>query len=106
MIPIHYLLSLSGMLFAIGLYGALTRRNSIGILMSIEIMYNAGLLNLIALARWTKPTPVSGLLGGQVSTLFILAVAASEVAIGLAIIVAVYRDFSTIDTEKVNLMKW
>src|SRR4030067_3348856 len=97
----HYLL-LSAILFAIGLYGALAKRNAIVILMSIEIMLNAVNIAMVAFSRYITPS----LLTGQVFVIFILVVAAAEAAVGLAIIIAIYRNFDTIDAAKIDLMKW
>ncbi len=110
-------LMLSAVLFAIGLYGALTRRNAIAVLMSIEIMFNAVVVAAVAVSRYVTPAAlradpgaagnaaVQGLLTGQVLSLFIIAVAAAEVALGLAIIIAVYRSRGTVDVTEVNLMR-
>jgi NAD(P)H-quinone oxidoreductase subunit 4L len=97
----HYLI-LSGLLFSIGLYGALTKRNAIVILMSIELMLNGVNIALVAFSRFITPV----VLTGQVFAIFIMVVAAAEVAIGLAIIIAIYRNRNTIDVNKINLMKW
>ena len=97
----HYLI-LSAVLFSIGLYGALAKRNAIVILMSIELMLNAVNIALVAFSRYIVPL----LLTGQVFTIFVMAVAAAEVAVGLAIIISIYRYRETIDATKINLMKW
>ena len=97
----HYLI-LSAILFSIGLYGALAKRNAIVILMSIEIMLNAVNIAIVAFSRYITPS----LLTGQVFVIFILAVAAAEAAVGLAIIIAIYRGRETIDATKIDLMKW
>ncbi len=97
----HYLI-LSAILFSIGLYGALAKRNAIVILMCIEIMLNAVNIAMVAFSRYVTPT----LLTGQVFVIFILVVAAAEAAVGLAIIIAIYRNCETIDTNKIDLMKW
>jgi NAD(P)H-quinone oxidoreductase subunit 4L len=97
----HYLI-LSAVLFTIGLYGALAKRNAIVILMSIEIMLNAVNIAMVAFSRFITPT----LLTGQVFAIFIMVVAAAEAAVGLAIIIAIYRSRETIETTKINLMKW
>lgn len=97
----HYLI-LSAILFAIGLYGVLAKRNAIIILMSIEIMLNAVNIALVAFSRYITPT----LLTGQVFALFVIVVAAAETAVGLAIIIAIYRSRETIESTKLNLMKW
>jgi len=97
----HYLI-LSAILFSIGLYGALAKRNAIVILMSIEIMLNAVNISMVAFSRYITPS----LLTGQVFAIFIIAVAAAEAAVGLAIIIAIYRSHETIEATKINLMKW
>lgn len=97
----HYLI-LSTVLFAIGLYGALSKRNAIVILMSIEIMLMAVSIALVAFSRYIVPLALTG----QVFVIFIMVVAAAEAAVGLAIIIAIYRGYETIDATKINLMKW
>ena len=99
----HYLI-LSGVLFCIGLYGALAKRNAVVILMCIEIMLNAANIALVAFSRYLAPGVV--LLTGQIFVIFVMTVAAAEVAIGLAIIIALYRSRETIDVEKADTMKW
>lgn len=96
----HYLV-VSSLLFLIGLFGALTRRNIIGILMGIELMFNAANLNLAAFNRFLHP---SGVLGSGV-TLFIIAVAAAEVVVGLALVISIYRNLNTVYAEDIDLMK-
>jgi len=97
----HYLI-LAGILFCIGLYGALTKRNAVIILMCIELMLNAVNITMVAFSRFVAPE----LLTGQVFAIFIMVVAAAEVAVGLAIILAIYRGLTDIDVTKINLMKW
>ncbi|HJX12257.1 MAG TPA: NADH-quinone oxidoreductase subunit NuoK [Dehalococcoidales bacterium] len=97
----HYLV-LSAVLFCIGLYGALTKRNAVIILMCIELMLNAVNISLVAFSRYVVPT----LLTGQVFAIFVMVVAAAEVAVGLAIILAIYRGLTDIDASNINLMKW
>jgi NADH-quinone oxidoreductase subunit K len=97
---VSWYLALSAVLFAIGSAGALTRRNGISIFLSIELMLNAGNLALIAYARqWMQHT-------GQIVVFFVMAVAAAEAAIGLALFIAVYRQRRTIDVNRINLMRW
>ena len=99
-VPVSWYLMLSAVLFAIGAAGALTRRNGISIFLSIELMLNAGNLALIAYARqWGEHT-------GQIIVFFVMAVAAAEAAIGLALFIAVYRQRRTIDVNRINLMRW
>jgi NAD(P)H-quinone oxidoreductase subunit 4L len=97
----HYLI-LAAVLFSIGLYGALAKRNAIVILMSIELMLNAVNIAMVAFSRYIVPL----LLTGQVFVIFIMVVAAAEVAVGLAIIISIYRHRQTIDATKIDLMKW
>ncbi len=103
----HYLL-LSALIFSIGLFGALSKRNVVAILMSIEIMFNAVNISLVAFSRYlpvTSGNPASGL-NGQILALFIIAVAAAEASVALAIILAIYRGRRTVSIDDVNLMKW
>jgi NAD(P)H-quinone oxidoreductase subunit 4L len=97
----HYLI-LAAVLFSIGMFGALTKRNAVIILMSIELMLNAANISLIAFSRFVAPA----LLTGQVFAIFVMVVAAAEVAVGLAIILAIYRGMADIDVNNINLMKW
>lgn len=97
----HYLV-LAAVLFCIGLYGALTKRNAVVILMCIELMLNAVNISLISFSRYIVPT----LLTGQVFAIFVMVVAAAEVAVGLAIILAIYRGLADIDSNNINLLKW
>lgn len=97
----HYL-ALSAILFAIGLYGVLSKRNAIIILMCIEIMLNAVNIAMAAFSRYIVPEALTG----QVFAIFILVVAAAEAAVGVAIIMSIYRNRQTIDSDKIDLMKW
>lgn len=104
----HYLI-LSAVIFSIGLFGALAKRNVVVILMSIELMFNAVNVALIAFSRYLPVTPADAAqqgLNGQVFALFIIAVAAAEAAVALAIILAIYRERRSVSVEDVNLMKW
>ena len=96
----HYLV-LSAVLFAIGLYGALAKRNTIAILLCIEIMLNAVNIAMVAFSRYVVPQ----MLTGQVFVIFIMAVAAAEAAVGLAIIIAIYRRRGTVDPTEIDSMK-
>ncbi len=98
-LPQYYLL-LSGLIFCIGLFGILTRRNALFFLMSVELMLNAGNINLVAFSYF------HGNLTGQVFTLFTLAVAAAEVAVGIGIILVLYRNFSGVDVTEATTMRW
>lgn len=99
-VPATWYLLLAGGLFAIGTVGALVRRNGIAIFLSIELMLNAVNLVLVAYAR------VLGDLAGQMIVFFVLAVAAAEAAVGLALFISVYRHGRTIDVNRLNLMRW
>jgi NADH-quinone oxidoreductase subunit K len=100
MIPIGHAVALSGILFAIGAVGALTRRNLIVILMSIEVMLNAVNLALVAFARlW-------GNLDGQAFVLMVIVVAAAEVAVGLGLVIALFRNKESVNVEDVSLLRW
>ncbi len=102
MIPLFWYLALAAALFCIGLYGALARRNAVAILMGIELMLNAVNVNLIAFWRYLNP----GSMDGQVFAIIVFAVAASEAAVGLALIISIYRRRDTVAAEDLNLMKW
>ena len=100
-IPLTWFLVLAAGLFCIGLYGVLARRNAIGILMGIELMLNAVNINLVAFWRYLQPAR----LAGQVFALFVFAVAAAEVAVGLALVIAIYRNRDTVVVEEIDLLK-
>lgn len=100
MVPLSYYLALSAVLFVIGVVGVLIRKNIIIILLSIELMLNAANINFVAFSHYLQD------ITGQVFVFFVMTVAAAEVAIGLAIIIALYRNRSTINVEDINLMKW
>ena len=100
MIRLFLPLTFSAVLFATGVYGVLARRNAVLVLMSIELMLNAVNVNLIAFSQ------ALGDLSGQVFALFVIAVAAAEVGIGLAIVILIYRNRETINVDEVNLLKW
>jgi NADH:ubiquinone oxidoreductase subunit K len=90
----------SAVLFSAGVYGVLARRNAVMVLMSIELMLNAVNINLVAFSQLMHD------LTGQVFALFVIAVAAAEVGIGLAIVILIYRNRETINLDEVNLLKW
>jgi len=100
-VPLSWVLLLAGALFCIGLFGALTRRNTIGVLLGIELMLNAANINLIAFWRYLEPRLVSG----QVFALFVVVVAAAEVAVGLAMVIAIYRSRSTVNADEVSALR-
>ncbi len=95
-------LSLGAVLFAIGIYGMTVSRNAIRMLMSIELMINAANINFVAFAHWVDPLHIRG----QLFAIFVLTVAAAEAVVGLAIVLALYRNMSTVNMEKFNLLKW
>ena len=97
----HFLI-LGAVLFCVGLLGAFTRRNAVVVLFSIEIMLNAANLNFIAFWRFSEDPDA---LHGPLFTLFTIAVAAAEVAVGLALVIAVYRHFKTVDLEQLDTLK-
>lgn len=99
-VPISWYLVLAAALFAIGTVGALTRRNGIAIFLSIELMLNAANLTLVAFARQMDQHT------GQIIVFFVMAVAAAEAAVGLALFIAVFRQRHTIDVNRMNLMRW
>ena len=99
--PLIRYLTLGAVLFAVGMYGMVVSRNAVRVLMSIELMLNAVNINLVAFSRYTDPHAA-----GQVFAIFILTVAAAEAAVGLGIVLAVYRNTATIDMDRFNLLKW
>jgi NADH-quinone oxidoreductase subunit K len=100
MIPLSAYVAVSSILFVTGVVGVLIRRNFIIVLMSIEIMLNAANLNLVAFAHHLQS------LGGQVVALFVIAIAAGEAAVGLAIIIVVFRGKIATNVDQINLLKW
>ncbi|MGB9669243.1 MAG: NADH-quinone oxidoreductase subunit NuoK [Anaerolineales bacterium] len=102
MIPLSWYLIFAAALFCIGLFGVLSRKNAIAILMGIELMLNSVNVNLLAFWRYLNPNVAAG----QVFTVIVFAVAASEVAVGLALIISIYRRRSTIVAEDINLLKY
>jgi len=99
---LRHFLVLGSILFALGMYGVLSRRNAIGILLSIELMLNGVNLMMVAFARYITSTQD---LAGQIFAIFIITQAAAEAAVGLAIIIAVYRQRRTIQVDQLDLMK-
>ena len=100
-IPLGYYLTLSAILFAVGLCGALTRRNAIIVLMAIEIMFNAAVLNFIIFwrYRWNE------LVTPQMFAIFAIAIAAAESTVGLALVIAVYRHYRSVDVDEMRSLK-
>jgi len=100
MIPLSYYLILSAVLFTVGVIGVLVRRNVIIIFMSIELMLNAVNLSFVAISKYLDS------LDGQIFVFFVMTVAAAEVAVGLAIIINLFRNKETVSVDEVNIMKW
>jgi NADH-quinone oxidoreductase subunit K len=99
-VPLEHVIGLSAILFAIGTIGALTRRNLVVILMSIELMLNAANLAFVGFARaWAS-------VEGQIFVLMVIVVAAAEVAVGLGIVIALFRNRESVNVEDVSLLKW
>jgi NADH-quinone oxidoreductase subunit K len=99
-VPLNYYLALSAVLFTIGVIGVLTRRNAIIVFMCIELMLNSVNLSFVAFSAFVgNPT-------GQILVFFVMAVAAAEAAVGLAIIIALFRNKQTVNIDEINIMKW
>ncbi|MDA9707277.1 NADH-quinone oxidoreductase subunit NuoK [Prochlorococcus sp. AH-736-K21] len=101
-IPLQAFLIVSSTLFCIGIWGLLNSRNAVRVLMSIELMLNAVNINLMAFSSYVD----NNLIQGQVFTIFVITVAAAEAAVGLAILLSLYRNRVTVDMESFNLLKW
>ncbi len=101
-IGLYHYIALTTILFSIGLYGVLSSRNAIRLLMCIELMLNAVNINLVAFNNYVNMNDLSG----QIFSIFILTVSAAEASVGLAILIALYRRRSTADMERFNLLKW
>jgi len=97
----HYLV-LSALLFCLGLFAVVTRRNGVAILMGIELMLNAANVNLVAFNKFAAP----GAMQGQVFALIVITLAACEAAVGLALVLAAYRSLETVYVDEINVMKW
>ncbi len=102
MIPLSWYLILAAGLFSIGLFGVLARRNAVAILLSVELMLNAVNINLVAFWRYGDVAQMAG----QVFVIIVFAVAAAEVAVGLALVISVYRRRNTVAAEELDLLKW
>ena len=102
MIPISWYLIVAAALFSIGLFGVLARKNAVAILLGVELMLNAVNINLVTFWRYNAPETVTG----QVFAIIVFAVAAAEVAVGLALIISIYRNRNTIVADDLDLMKW
>jgi len=101
-IPLEHILIFSAALFSIGIYGALIRRNIIGILMSIELIINSANINLIVFSQTTSLSPETG----QLFAIFVIALAAAAAVVGLALVLALFRIRKTVFTTDINLLKW
>jgi NADH-quinone oxidoreductase subunit K len=99
-VPLNYYLALSAILFALGVIGVLTRKNAIIVFMSIELMLNSVNLTLVAFSSFLGDST------GQIFVFFVIAVAAAEAAVGLSIIIAMFRNKTTLNVDEINLMKW
>lgn len=97
----HYVV-LSALLFSIGLFGVFTKRNAVAVLICIELMLNAVNINLVAFSKYITPTDFIG----QIFSIFVITVAAAEVGVGLAIIIAIYRNRLTVDLDNFDWLKW
>ena len=100
-VPLSWVLIVAAALFCIGLFGALSRRNTVGILLGVELMLNAVNINLVAFWRYIEPN----LVAGQIFALFIITVAAAEAAVGLAMIISIYRSRLTVNVDEVDTLK-
>ena len=99
---LEYFLLLAAALFCIGIYGLVSSRNVIRVLMSIELMLNAVNINLMAFSNYLDAAEIKG----QVFSVFVITIAAAEAAVGLAIVLSIYRNRDTVDMERFNLLKW
>jgi NADH:ubiquinone oxidoreductase subunit K len=101
-VPLQNYIALSAVLFSIGVYGVLARRNAVLILMSVELMLNAVSINMVAFAVYTSPT----LFVGIIFAIFIITIAAAEVGLALAVVLRVFRNRGTANVDEVNALKW
>lgn len=101
-VPLQAYLFLAGIIFSIGMYGALVRRNAIAVLMSVELMLNAVNINMAAFSRFITPQFITG----QIFAIFVITVAAAEAVVGIALVISIYRARDTIFVDKINIMKW
>ena len=100
-VPLSWYLLLAAALFSIGFFGVLSRRNAVAVLMGVELMLNAVNINLLAFWRYVKPVDASG----QIFAIFVLTVAAAEAAVGLALIISIYRTRHTVNVDELDLLK-
>ena len=103
MVPLSWYLIFAALLFSIGLFGVLARRNAVAILLGIELMLNSVNINLAAFWRYGQDVTQ---MAGQVFAIIVFAVAAAEVAVGLALVISVYRRRNTVVADEINMMKW
>jgi len=105
-LTLYHFLVLGAVLFCIGLYGAIVKRNAVAVLMGIEIMLNAVNVTLVGFSFFNQVKPYSTLLTGQIFAIFIITVAAAEAAVALAMIISIYRKRSTVDVGQIDMMRW
>ncbi len=101
-VPLEHVVLLATILFGIGIYGVLSRRNAVAILMAVELMLNAVNINFIAFGMYLAPDPMVG----QIIAIFVITVAAAEVALGLAIVLQIFRHNSNINVDELDLLRW
>ncbi len=106
MLTLYHFLVLGAILFCIGLYGAISKRNAIAVLMGIEIMLNAVGITMVGFSFFNSVKPYASLLTGQIFAIFIITVAAAEAAVALAMVISVYRKRNTVDVGEIDIMKW
>jgi NAD(P)H-quinone oxidoreductase subunit 4L len=101
-IGLNHFLILSAILFSIGLYGTLAKKNAVAVIMGIELMLNAVNINLVAFSKYITP----GDLTGQIFAIFVVVIAAAEVTVGLALVISIYRDRLSVNVEDFDWLKW
>ena len=101
-VPLEHFIVLSGILFSIGVFGVLSRRNAVLVLMSVELMLNAVSINLVAFAVYTAPS----LFVGIIFAIFVITIAAAEVGLALAVVLRVFRNRGTANIDEINTLKW
>jgi NADH:ubiquinone oxidoreductase subunit K len=105
-LTLNHFLVLGAILFCIGLYGAIAKRNAIAVLMGIEIMLNAVNITMVSFSFFNTVKPYTTYLTGQIFAIFIITVAAAEAAVALAMVIAIYRKRDTVDVGEIDMMKW
>ena len=103
-IGLPHFLTISAILFSLGLYGIITRRNAVMMLMGIELVLNAANINFVAFSRY-GPGATSGVMTGQVASVFVIVLAACEAAVALAIVLNIYKRFNTINVDEVDMLR-